>query len=74
MVFKSICDGIRRETKGLGQMNEAERHRFFQSREKIRELADFMNEKRLDSADPDMEDVLKSEIAEMAYRRRNANI
>ena len=73
MVFKSICDGIRKETKFLGHMSEAERHRFFQAREKIRELTTFMNEKRVGEEDPDLEETLRSEVAEMAYRRRNAS-
>ena len=54
-------------------MSEKQRHLFFQSREKIREMTDFMNEKRLDSAEPDIDEMLKPEIAEMAYRRRNAS-
>ena len=54
-------------------MNEAERHRFFQAREKIRELTDYMHQKRADDDDLDLNNTLRSDIAEMAYRRRNAS-
>ena len=53
-------------------MDSDQRKNFFQSRDKIKELADFMNEKRLENTEPDINELLKPEVAEMQFLRRNA--